>query len=73
MHLLEYLLYLAHHYPHIIVNVLSVFSPNAGKYGPEKTPYLDTFHAVGVVALWYSEASPNLFIGTSIVYGKKFY
>ena len=24
---------------------LSVFSPNAGKYGPEKTPYLDTFHA----------------------------
>ena len=22
---------------------LSVFSPNAGKYGPEKTPYLDTF------------------------------
>ena len=25
---------------------LSAFSPNAGKYGPEKTPYLDTFHAV---------------------------
>ena len=25
---------------------LSVFSPNAGKYGPEKSPYLDTFHAV---------------------------
>ena len=24
----------------------SVFSPNARKYGPEKTPYLDTFHAV---------------------------
>ena len=23
-----------------------VFSPKAGKYGPEKTPYLDTFHAV---------------------------
>ena len=23
-----------------------VFSPNVGKYGPEKTPYLDTFHAV---------------------------
>ena len=21
-------------------------SPNAGKYGPEKTPYLDTFHVV---------------------------
>ena len=25
---------------------LSVFSPNAGKYGSEKAPYLDTFHAV---------------------------
>ena len=25
---------------------LSVFSPNAGKYGPEITPYLDTFRAV---------------------------
>ena len=25
---------------------LSVFSPNAGRYGPEKTPYLDTFHTV---------------------------
>ena len=25
---------------------LSVFSPNAGKHGPEITPYLDTFHAV---------------------------
>ena len=24
----------------------SVFSPNAGKCGPEKTPYLDTFHTV---------------------------
>ena len=23
-----------------------VFSPNTGKYGPEKTPYLDTFHEV---------------------------
>ena len=25
---------------------LSVFSPNVGKYWPEKTPYLDNFHAV---------------------------
>ena len=24
----------------------SVFSPNTGKYEPEKTPYLDTFHAL---------------------------
>ena len=25
---------------------ISVFSPNTGKYAPEKTPYLDTFHAL---------------------------
>ena len=25
---------------------LSVLNPNVGKYGPEKAPYLDTFHAV---------------------------
>ena len=24
----------------------SVFNPSTGKYGPEKTPYLDNFHAV---------------------------
>ena len=24
----------------------TVFSPNAGKCGPEKTSYLDTFHTV---------------------------
>ena len=29
---------------------LSVFNPNTEKYGPEKTPYLDTFHAV--LVLW---------------------
>ena len=23
-----------------------IFSPNTGKYGPEKIPYLDNFHAV---------------------------
>ena len=33
--------------------LLSVFSPNAGKYGPEKIWYLDTFHA----ALSYFEVS----------------
>ena len=34
----------------------SVFNPSAGKYGPEKTPYLDTFHAVyvfiGYIMFW---------------------
>ena len=32
-----------------ITSYLSVFSPNAGKYGPEKTPYLDTFPTVIVM------------------------
>ena len=27
---------------------IPLFSPNKGKYGPEITPYLDTFHAVGI-------------------------
>ena len=27
------------------------FSPNTGKYGPEKTPNLDTFHAVPATIL----------------------
>ena len=26
-----------------------VFSPNTGKYGPGKTPYLETFHAVPII------------------------
>ena len=25
--------------------------PNTGKYGPEKTPYLDTFHAVFIALI----------------------
>ena len=28
--------------------LISVFSPNTGKYRPEITPYLDTFRAVKV-------------------------
>ena len=29
------------------VSIYGIFSgPNTGKYGAEKTPYLDTFHAV---------------------------
>ena len=34
------------------VSIYGVFSgSNTGKYGPEKTTYLDTFHAV--VYIWY--------------------
>ena len=36
---------------------LSLFSPNAGKYGPEKTPYLETFHAVRVFRTTYHNNS----------------
>ena len=28
------------------ISDFSVFSPNAGKYGPEKSPFLDTFHTM---------------------------
>ena len=43
--------FLVHVYPHLEcirrdTSYLSVFTPNAGKYGPEKTPYLDSFHTV---------------------------
>ena len=30
---------------------ITVFSPNTGNYGPEKAPYLDTFHAVISIAI----------------------
>ena len=30
-----------------------VFSPNTGKYEPEITPYLDTFHDVLFIIHWY--------------------
>ena len=32
--------------PYFPVFGLNIFSLNTGKYGPGKTPYLDTFHAV---------------------------
>ena len=35
----------------IILIKISAFSLNAGKYGPEKSRYLDTFHAVQVPKL----------------------
>ena len=37
---------------------LSVFSPNAAKYGPEKTPYLDTFHAVVIIMCQEKRSKP---------------
>ena len=38
---------------------LSVFSPNAGKYGPEKTSYLDTFHAVHFKRIFWEKNNRN--------------
>ena len=38
-----------------------------GKYGPEKTPYLYTFHAVHVVLFQKTEKSYQLQLGTSSV------
>ena len=36
-----------HQWPQNLLDaVISVFNPNTGKHGPEKTPYLDTFDAV---------------------------
>ena len=40
--------------PQIRIFFWSVSSPNAGKYGPENTPYLDTFHAVTVGYVKYT-------------------
>ena len=38
-----------------------VFSANTEKYGPEKTPYLDTFHAVNQSASKYTQ---NMYLNT---------
>ena len=34
--------------PSFFLSVVPVFGLNTGKYGPEKTLYLDIFHAVGI-------------------------
>ena len=36
------------YFPAFGLKYLSIFSPNVGKYGPEKTLYFDTFHAVNI-------------------------
>ena len=46
-----------------------VFCPNTGKYGPEVTPYLETFHAVVVslIICWFT----TLFRSSCPVFCKK--
>ena len=41
---------------------LSVFSPNVGKYGPEKALYLDTFHAVYSGSSFPASPEPFFFL-----------
>ena len=40
-------------YCSVFTPYLSVFSPNAWKHGAERTPYLDTFHAVAFAVIVY--------------------
>ena len=55
--------------------------PNTGKYGPEKTPYLDTFHMAmsldsihTVMPRVNSKLIPTVKIGDSFIYrGKSFF
>ena len=51
---------------HILrIQYISVFSLNIGKYGPEITPYLGTFHAVVVqliAILFHLTALTNLIL-----------
>ena len=59
---------------------LSLFCRNAGKYGPEKTPYLDTFHAVdkqaeraqrnGRTLIGYRISSHTIGMNTGIISGR---
>ena len=44
---------------------LSVFSSNAGKYGPKLTPYLETFHAV------HDKSSYKIFTKTTFINTKE--
>ena len=42
------------------INVMSCrISPSTGKYGPEKTQYMNTFHAVGLVSRFRSISLPR--------------
>ena len=43
------------------------WSPNKGKYGPEKTPYLDTFHAV-LKSVHFSKTTNQNVIGNPLMF-----
>ena len=54
---------------------LSVFSPNAWKYRPEITPYLDTFHAVYAQKMRFSinDQKHNFLFSLNFIIIKKFF
>ena len=41
--------------------IISLFSPNTGKYGPEKIVGLDTFHTVLFIIYFHSPAFKDCF------------
>ena len=51
---------------------LSVLSPNAGKYEPEKTPHLETFHAVQTKQICLEGESQTLRCGYEVSINGKF-
>ena len=74
--------FLVHIFPHSYwirrdTKYLSVFSSNAGKYGQEKTPYLDTFHTVPLRSrsMWFlftrwAKCSPTITLFASLLQEK---
>ena len=46
---------------------LSIFSPNAEKYGPENTTCLDTFHAVVILTTFYHKIVIAILIHTLLM------
>ena len=66
-------LFLARIFPHSDwirrdTKYVSVFSPNAGKYGPDITPYLNTFHAVVELAFYIRPIYLNNFFKNNYVF-----
>ena len=69
-------LFLVHIFPYSdwirrFTEYLSIFRPNRGKYGPEKTPYFDTFHTVFMLEKFKAILEINLFF--TIVSWKQFF
>ena len=58
------------------IGQISIFSPNTGKYRPEITPYLDTFHAVVPSTIFTKRSIEDtwqnpIFDTSGLLYGQK--